>query len=78
MISKGNHIKFAYFVQLVVGEEAKIGLLGLASLTQQDIAKIVEDKNSQNAKRSTKVAKELFADHVKEKKLREPEVFLPV
>ena len=45
-----------------------------ASLTEQDIEKyIVEDKDSQNTKRSTKVAKELFADYVKEKKLREPE-----
>lgn len=44
-----------------------------ASLTEQDIEKIVEDKNSQNTKRSTKVAKELFADYAKEKKLREPE-----
>ena len=35
--------------------------------------KIVEDKDSQNTKRSTKVAKELFADYVKEKKLRELE-----
>ena len=43
-----------------------------ASLTEQDIEKyIVEDKDSQNTKRSTKVAKELFADYVKEKKLRE-------
>ena len=42
-----------------------------ASLTEQDIGKIVEDKDSQNTKRSTKVAKELFADYVKEKKLRE-------
>ena len=41
-----------------------------ASLTEQDIEKIVEDKDSQNTKRSTKVAKELFADYVKEKKLR--------
>ena len=39
-----------------------------ASLTKQDIEKIVEDKDSQNTKRSTKVAKELFADYVKEKK----------
>ena len=43
-------------------------------MTEQDIEKyIVEDKDSQNTKRSTKVAKELFADYVKEKKLREPE-----
>ena len=38
-----------------------------ASLTEQDIEKIVEDKDSQNTKRSTKVAKELFADYVEEK-----------
>ena len=44
-----------------------------ASLTEQDIAKIVEDKDSQNTKRSTKVAKELFANYVKDKKLREHE-----
>ena len=43
------------------------------SLTEQVIEKIVEDKNMQNTKRSTKVAKELFADYVKEKKLSEPE-----
>ena len=35
-----------------------------ASLTEQ----IVEDKDSQNTKRSTEVAKELFADYLKEKK----------
>ena len=33
-----------------------------ASLTEQVIEKIVEDKGTQNTKRSTKVAKELFAD----------------
>ena len=45
-----------------------------ASLTEQDIEKyIVEDKDSQNTKRSTKVAKELFANYVKDKKLREHE-----
>ena len=44
-----------------------------ASLTDLDRArKIFGDKDSQNTKRSTKVAKELFADYVKEKKLREP------
>ena len=42
-----------------------------ASFTEQDIKKIVEDKDLQNTKRSMKVAKELFADYVKEKKLRE-------
>ena len=44
-----------------------------ASLTEQVMEKIVEDKDSQNTMRSMKVANELFADYVKEKKLREPE-----
>ena len=47
-------------------------------LTEQDIKEIVEDKDSQNTKRLTKVAKKLFADYIKEKKVREPEVFLHV
>ena len=44
-----------------------------AALTEQVIKKIVEDKDTQNENRSTKVAKELFADYVKKKKVREPE-----
>ena len=44
-----------------------------ALLTEQVIKKIVEDKDTQNTKRSMNVAKELFADYVKEKKLSEPE-----
>ena len=39
----------------------------------QVIEKIVEDKDSQNTMRSTKVEKEPFDDYVNEKKLREPE-----
>ena len=31
-----------------------------ASLTQQEIEKLLEDNDSENTKRSTKVAKELF------------------
>ena len=49
-----------------------------ASLTEQDIEIIVEDKDSWNTKRSTKVAKELFADYVKENKLTEAELLLHV
>ena len=43
-------------------------------IDEQDNEKIVEDKVSQTAllKRSTKVVKELPADYMKEKKLREP------
>ena len=36
-------------------------------MTEQVIEKIVEDKDTQNTKRPTKVAKKLFADYVKEK-----------
>ena len=39
-------------------------------MTEQDIEKKVEDKDSQNTKRPTKVVKELFAHYVKEKKMR--------
>ena len=70
MIYKGNHVKFARFVLLAVSEE---DFSKFASLAEQVIEKIVEDKDTQNTKRSTKVAKELFADYVKEKKLSKPE-----
>ena len=40
-----------------------------ASFTEQDIEKIVEDKDLQNTKMLMKVAEKLFADYVKEKKL---------
>ena len=77
MISKGNDV--ARFVLhalccLPSPEEAKT-TSRFASLTEQEV---VEDKDSQKTKRSTKVAKQLFVDYVKEKKLREPGVFLHV
>ena len=77
MISKGNHVEFARFVLLDVTGRSKNMTSTFASLTEQDIEKIVEDRDSQKTKRSTKVAKQLFANYVKEKKLREPGVFLP-
>ena len=43
-----------------------------ASSTQQEIEKLLEDKDSENAKRSTKVAKELFYEYLKEKNIQEP------
>ena len=52
-----------------LGQSCQVRALCVACRqTEQDIEKIVEDKDSQNEKRSTKVAKELFADYVKEKK----------
>ena len=41
-----------------------------ASSTQQEIEKLLEDKDSENTKRWTKVAKELF--YLKEKNIQEP------
>ena len=43
-----------------------------ASSTQQEIEKLFEDKDSENTKRSTKVAKELFHEYLKEKNVQEP------
>ena len=43
-----------------------------ASSTQQKIEKLLEDKDSENTKRSTKVAKELFYEYLKEKNIEEP------
>ena len=43
-----------------------------ASSTQQEIEKLLEDKDSENTKRSTKVAKELFYEYLKEKNIQDP------
>ena len=43
-----------------------------ASLTQQEIEKLLEDKDSENTKRSTEVAKELFYEYLKEENIQEP------
>ena len=78
MISQGNDVEFARFVLLAVTGRSENMASTFASLTEQDTEKIVEDRDSQKTKRSTKVAKQLFDDYVKEKKLREPGVFLHV
>ena len=77
MIFKGHHVKFTRFVFLVVSEEAKHDFQ-VCFIDWARHEEIVEDKDSQNTKRLTKVAKKLFADYMKEKKVREPEVFLHV
>ena len=43
-----------------------------ASSTQQQNEKLLEDKDSENTKRSTKVVKELFYEYLKEKNIQEP------
>ena len=65
MISKSNvNVKFA---------DSEVRMASqFASLTQQEIEKLLEDKDSENTKRSTKVAKELFYEYLKEKNIQEP------
>ena len=43
-----------------------------ASSTQKEIEKLLEDKDSENTKTSTKVAKELFYEYLIEKNTQEP------
>ena len=43
-----------------------------ASSTQREIEKLLEDKHSENTKRSRKVAKELFHEYLKEQNIQEP------
>ena len=63
MISKSN-VKFT---------DSEVRMASrFASTTQQEIDKLLEDKDSENTKRSTKVAKELFYEYLKEKNIQEP------
>ena len=70
MISKSNvkctdsNVKFA---------DSEVRMASrFASSTQQEIEKLLEDKDSENTKRSTKLAKELFYEYLKEKNIQEP------
>ena len=45
MISKGNHVKFARFMLFVVRTKSKNMTSRFALLTEQDIKKIVEDRD---------------------------------
>ena len=75
----GNHVMYdrgAWFIKVIMSSSRALCCLPsvkkiskFASLAEQVIEKIVEDKDTQNTKRSAKVAKALFADYVKEKKL---------
>ena len=73
MISKGNHVKFARSVLLAVSEEAKAWSTSrFASLTEQDIEKVVKTRSHKH-KKVNEGGKEAVADYVKAKKPREPE-----
>ena len=82
----GNHVMYdrgVWFLRVVMSSSRALCCLPSVKKQKDDFQvcfvdwarhrKIVEDKDSQNTKRSTKVAKELFANYVKDKKLREPE-----
>ena len=55
----------------VHGQRSKNMAWRFASSTQQEIEKLLEDKDSENTKGSTKVAKELFFEYLKEKNIQE-------
>ena len=56
----------------VHGQQSKNMASRFASSTRQEIEKLFEDKDSENTKRLTKVAKELFYKYLKEKNIQEP------
>ena len=56
----------------VHGQRSKNMASRFASSTQQEIEKSLEDKDSENTKRSTKVANELFYEYLKKKNIQEP------
>ena len=46
---------------------------GFASSTEQEIEKWLKQKDSENKRRLTKIAKELFHEYLKEKSVQKPE-----
>ena len=60
-----------FWLYQVHGQRSKNMACRFASSTQQESEELLEDKDSENTKRSTKVAKELFYEYLKEKKYPE-------
>ena len=69
MISKSN-VKFTDSNVKFMDSEVRMASRFAAS-THQEIEKLVADKDSENTKKSTKVAKELFYEYLKEKNIQE-------
>jgi len=44
-----------------------------ASSTEQEIEKLLKQKDSENKRRLTKIAKQLFHEYLKEKSIQKPE-----
>ena len=70
MISKSN-VKFTDSNVKFTDSEVRMASR-FASSSQQEIEKLLKDKVSEDTKRSTKVAKELFYEYLKEKNMQEP------
>jgi len=47
--------------------------LRFASSTEQEIEKLLKQKDSENKRRLSKIAKELFHEYLKEKRVQKPE-----
>ena len=74
MFFLSNHVMYdrgAWFLRVITSSSRALCCLpsvsknmtsSFASLSEQDIEKMVEDKDSQNTEKSMKVAKELFAE----------------
>ena len=82
----GNHVMYdrgAWFLRVIMSSSRALCCLPSVKKQKHDFQVCFVDRARHrksswrqgltNTKRSTKVAKELFADYVKEKKLREPE-----
>ena len=82
----GNHVMYdhdAWFLRVIMSSSCALCCLPSVKKQKHDFQVCFVDRARHrksswrqgltNTKRSTKVAKELFADYVKEKKLREPE-----
>ena len=78
----GNHVMYdggAWFLRVIMSSLRALCCLPSVKRQKHDFQGCFVDRarhrrrGLRNTKRSTKVPKELFADHMKEKKLREPE-----
>ena len=73
MTNEGALAEFVYSGKQIKFADSEVRMASrFASSTQQEIEKLLEDEDSENTKRSTKVPKELFYEYFKEKNIQEP------
>ena len=56
-----------------ISKPSKFMARRFASSTEQEIEKLLRQKDSENERRLTKIAKELFHEYLKEKSVQKPE-----